>query len=230
MTGSPSGAASASRRDRSGRSPFASLRDSPAPDSSAETELTILTVCTGNICRSPLAEVLLRARLPGATVHSAGTHALVGHPMTDEARDIAVAAGATAADASAHSARTLNERMLTGADLVLTMSASHRTHAIRMTPGRLRQTFTAREFARLAATLSDEEIRSAADTAGAGRRARAIAALRLIGERRGLALSATEDDDVIDPYRRSRATYERSAAQLVPALDEIVRFFRAAQG
>ena len=37
-----------------------------------------------------------------------------------------------------------------------------------------------------------------------------------------------EDDDVIDPYGRSWQTYERSAAQLVPALDEVVRVLRVA--
>ena len=40
--------------------------------------------------------------------------------------------------------------------------------------------------------------------------------------------SAAEDDDVIDPYRRSQATYEASAAQLLPGIDEVERIVRAA--
>ena len=52
---------------------------------------SILTVCTGNICRSPLAEGLLRMVLGGldVTVQSAGTAALVGEPMTEQNQRIA---------------------------------------------------------------------------------------------------------------------------------------------
>jgi protein-tyrosine phosphatase len=38
----------------------------------------------------------------------------------------------------------------------------------------------------------------------------------------------TQDDDVIDPYRRDRAVYEESASQLIPAVDEVARVLRAA--
>src|SRR5690606_4076566 len=65
---------------------------------------TILTVCTGNICRSPMGEILLRANLAdlGVRVHSAGTHALVDHEMTEQSQQLAVRLGATEADATAH--------------------------------------------------------------------------------------------------------------------------------
>lgn len=43
----------------------------------------IMFVCTGNVCRSPMGELLMRRYLSGTsiTVSSAGTHALVGHPI-----------------------------------------------------------------------------------------------------------------------------------------------------
>ncbi|KDA04899.1 protein tyrosine phosphatase [Microbacterium sp. CH12i] len=205
----------------------------PAPrptDSTDDHPLTILTVCTGNICRSPMAEVLLRARLEslGIRVHSAGTHALVGHEMTGPAQELAVELGAKPEDAAAHTARYLVEPMLQDADLILTMTREHRTHAVQLVPRTLRRTFTVREFARLASTLSTQAARATADAEGDDPRARLSAAILAVGEQRGMSAGGQEDDDVVDPYRRSREVYEESASQLNPALDEVERILRAA--
>ncbi|WP_407361018.1 low molecular weight phosphatase family protein [Microbacterium sp. LBN7] len=204
----------------------------PPPAEQPSASLTILTVCTGNICRSPLAEVLLRGRLEplGVRVHSAGTHALVGHGMPEPALDLALKAGADAQVAAAHQARYLVEPIIGDADLVLAMAREHRSHVVKMMPNRLRRTFTVREFARLASTLSTEDARRAADAAGGSPQDRFAAVLRAVADQRGLTPSAAEDDDVVDPYRRSSETYARSAAQLVPALDEVERIVRAALG
>jgi protein-tyrosine phosphatase len=191
---------------------------------------TILTVCTGNICRSPMAEVLLHAALRDLRVHvrSAGTHALVEHGMTEQAQQLAVANGADAADAAAHRARRLDESMLQSADLVLTMAREHRSFAVQHAPAVLHRAFTVREFARLAETLTDAQVHAAAVAAGAeaGDRLRALA--RLVAAQRGVVPPAPEHDDVVDPYRRSMTTYELSASQLVPAVAEAGRVIRAA--
>jgi protein-tyrosine phosphatase len=52
--------------------------------------------------------------------------------------------------------------------------------------------------------------------------------LRALNDQRGLTSSTPEDDDVIDPYRRSRETYALSASQLTPALAEVERIVRDA--
>ncbi|WP_407358472.1 low molecular weight phosphatase family protein [Microbacterium sp. LTA6] len=212
------------------RSPLSSLFD-PAPEDEHDREGTpsILTVCTGNICRSPLAEVMLRASLRelGIAVSSAGTHALVDHGMTAQARELAVQGGAREQDALQHQARLLTERMLLEADLVLTMTREHRGIAVQLTPSRLHRVFPVREFARLAAGLSDDDVRRAADV-GSTPRARLGAAVTAISHRRGLSGSASSADDVIDPYRRDSEVYQQSARELFPALFEVERVVRLA--
>ena len=82
----------------------------------------ILTVCVGNICRSPVAEALLKDRLPGRKIWSAGLHAVVGHGAETTAREIAKQHGL---DLSAHRAQQVAGWMCSHADLVLVMEASH---------------------------------------------------------------------------------------------------------
>lgn len=218
----------ATRAPFEGIVPLAGAR--PTAADAPANPITILTVCTGNICRSPMAEVLLRERLRdlGVRVHSAGTHALVGHAMTAQAQELALRLGATEADASAHAARYLVEPLLTESDLVITMAREHRSHAVQMMPSLLRRAFPVREFARLSSTLTTDEARAAADAAGSDPHARVQAVLRAVADQRGKAPADQSNDDVIDPYRRSAEVYQQSADELVPALDEVERVLRAA--
>jgi len=88
----------------------------------------ILLVCTGNICRSPLAEALLRRDLkargfPEIDVGSAGTGAWDGAPASEGAYLVGLERGL---DLSAHRARLLTRELVESADLVLTMARHHR--------------------------------------------------------------------------------------------------------
>ena len=117
----------------------------------------ILTVCSGNICRSPLAEQLLRAGLSDwadLTVSSAGTIAMEGDKMPDEAAALSVRYGGSP---SAHAARQLIEAQIRQADLVLGMSRDHRRAVVQLLPSASRYTFTLREFARLVVGATDDD-------------------------------------------------------------------------
>lgn len=86
----------------------------------------VLIVCTGNTCRSPMAEALLRrmfeeAGVP-AEVGSAGTAALSGGPAHPHAREVVAQHGLDLAD---HVARPLSEQLMRWADIVLCMQRSH---------------------------------------------------------------------------------------------------------
>src|SRR5467141_2337045 len=88
----------------------------------------ILLVCTGNICRSPLAEALLRRTLEqrgvdGVSVTSAGTGAWDGAPASEGAYLVGLERGL---DLSGHRARLLTRELVVEADLILTMARHHR--------------------------------------------------------------------------------------------------------
>ncbi|GAA1059360.1 arsenate reductase/protein-tyrosine-phosphatase family protein [Agromyces bracchium] len=185
----------------------------------------ILTVCSGNICRSPMAEQLLRARLGGVDdieVSSAGTIAMVGDGMPAEARELSARLGA--ADADAHRARQLDERMVREADLVLGLAREHRRAVVELVPAATRKTFTLREFAHLAAEVTEADLAASVDPfadappGGLGVAVTATASLRGVVA----PFESPDDADVVDPYRRSAAVYEQSAQQIGPAVDVTV--------
>ena len=150
--------------------------------------LRVLYVCTGNVCRSPLAELLLRAWLPGQPadfVSSAGTEALVGQGID---RSTASVLGQLGIDPTRHRARQLEPWMATHADLVLTAEHSHRDAIIADVPTALRRTFTMKEFARLSRRLRP----------GVGEPHEVIAVLAAIRASDGPAKPGS--DDMPDPY------------------------------
>jgi len=84
----------------------------------------VLVVCVGNICRSPMAEALLRRELPDdIRVESAGLGALVGHPASEYALELMSEMGE---DISAHRACQIHPDMVAAADLVLVMESGHK--------------------------------------------------------------------------------------------------------
>jgi protein-tyrosine phosphatase len=93
----------------------------------------VLTVCIGNICRSPTAEYIFRQRLAPRDIQlcSAGLGALAGHPMDATARQLLTEHGI---DGEAHRARQLTPAMLREADLVLGMEKSHVAAMTRLAP------------------------------------------------------------------------------------------------
>lgn len=101
----------------------------------------VLVVCIGNICRSPMAEYLLKARLAEKShihISSSGLGALVDHSIDATADDLLKEQGI---DASAHRARQLHTRHLTDADLILVMDSDMARNINKMAPQVTGKTF-----------------------------------------------------------------------------------------
>jgi protein-tyrosine phosphatase len=97
----------------------------------------ILVVCTGNICRSPVAAAMLKQLCPGKHIESAGLGAMVGQGVAPMARQLAEAVGL---DVTGHMARQLSHEMLQQADLVLVMSHGQRLAVGELSPAALGKT------------------------------------------------------------------------------------------
>jgi len=204
------------------------------------TPVRILTVCTGNICRSPVAERLLQAGLDqvlpgGFEVRSAGTRAMVGYPIQPLSADVVNMYGGTD---KGFAARQLTPKILRDTDIVLTMTSKHRGEVLQLDASLLKRTFTIREFARMLEALEERDAAAsgtseAAGTAGepgtaapdAGTLWRGLPA-RLASVRH-LALAAdSADNEVVDPYKRSPEVYRQMEDELAPAILTILRYAR----
>ncbi|MDA1001310.1 MAG: low molecular weight protein arginine phosphatase [bacterium] len=89
--------------------------------------MNILFVCTGNLCRSPMAERMLKKFLSregrkDVEVRSAGTHAMTGNPSPVEAIQVANQAGI---DLTPHQAQPLTDEIVDWADRIVVMSPDH---------------------------------------------------------------------------------------------------------
>ncbi|CAG9177240.1 Low molecular weight protein-tyrosine-phosphatase Ptp [Cupriavidus laharis] len=104
---------------------------------------SILVVCTGNVCRSPMAASLLGRALPGCYVASAGLAPPVGAPADPRAVDLLAREGY---DIAGHRAREVNAALVTAADLILVMDTEQRNALELVCPEARGKTYRVCEF------------------------------------------------------------------------------------
>ena len=167
---------------------------------------TILVVCLGNVCRSPLAERLLQDRFAATirepdevVVSSAGVRAVVGAPMDALA---AAELQRLGGDPAGHVARQLDARLVEQADLVLTATRQLRSRLLEDAPRALKRTFTIPELAALV---------SAQDFDGRPLHSPTEVVRRAASWRGSVH---PEEYDVADPIGRSAQVHHEVAEQL----------------
>jgi protein-tyrosine phosphatase len=177
-------------------------------------QFKIMVVCLGNVCRSPLAERLLRTRFDEllgdrgstASISSAGVRAMVASPMDDLAAAELIRLGGSP---GGFAARQLSGDLTRSADLVLTATRDIRSRVLEEAPTALKRTFTIRE---LAALLSTDTLGRAPVADPAGLVARAAS---------WRGSTTVEDYDVPDPIGRP-AEFHRAVAELLDADTRVI--------
>lgn len=166
--------------------------------------MQLLFVCTGNICRSPIAERLAqawstRAGATDLTTSSAGTRAVIGSPMEPTAAQTLSDLGGSP---DGFVARQINPAIASSADLVLTMTEEHRDAVLRISPRQLKRTFTLLEASHIARALGRGTIPELAAARG--------------------SVGRPENTDVPDPIGRSAIVFGDVGSRIESALLDLL--------
>ncbi|MBM6405251.1 hypothetical protein JQN72_13475 [Phycicoccus sp. CSK15P-2] len=198
------------------------MSDAAIPD---DEPVRLLTVCTGNICRSPYAAVLLQEGLswarPGVfQVTSAGTHALIGRPMDPMARGLLEDKEVRSAGAQA---RLLSARVVEKQAVVLVMDDHHREMVLDESPSAHRRTIGLVDLATALRAVDEQydwpDLLADAGAKEVRGRWRVLPSVLM-----ALGQLPVRVEPVADPYGRGLKAFGRMAEQVDPAVRSIVRW------
>ena len=164
----------------------------------------ILAVCTANMCRSPMAEALLRHHLARAGVAAEVSSAGLMEPGHAAAPEVVELLSERDLDASAHVSRRLSQPLIEGSDLVLAMARDHLREAVLLAPRAFGRVFTLKELVRRGEAAPPRGGMGRGEwlaLVGAGRQPRQL-------------LGSAGDDDIADPIGGPLSEFRLTLAEL----------------
>ena len=176
--------------------------------------MRILFVCTGNICRSPMGELLLPRFLPdpGITSDSAGTRGLPQHPIDPNSAKLMSYANI---DSSSFRSKRITPQIAADADLILCFEQHHIRDVATVLPQAARYTFLLTDFANLCGYCAQQGM-----LAGTTRAQKLVAAIN----NASLVRPMLPDPMTIpDPYRKDLTAFVQAHNAICQSLDLIAR-------
>lgn len=185
--------------------------------------LSVLFICTGNICRSPLAAQVFSSQLTTLGVRgsfdisSAGTAAEIGMPLNSQS---AKSMAGLKVEPQDHVAQQVTRSLVENANLVLVATTEHRAEIARLMPRATRYSFTMLELARIATYLQSNP-EALADTA---QPTDLVAKIAFANQYRGYAPPPSAPEDIDDPWGLDQTIFDRVAAEIFESSATIARW------
>ena len=175
--------------------------------------MKILFVCTGNICRSAMAELLFNhhARQQGLEIkaHSSGTNAISGNSATDLAVDVLADRGIDLKD---HRAQQLTSDQIVDSQIVIAMTRQHEAAIAKEDQLARSRTFLTGEISRIGSQIRPLKSQNLTDW------------LQVLNEARGGHMTTGRlRDEIADPWGQPRDVYEQTAKRLEGHIIHLVR-------
>lgn len=187
----------------------------------------ILFVCTGNTCRSPMAEALLRRLASDLNasieVKSAGVAALTGQPMAAYAAEALAKYGVNGEE---FRSSEVTGELVEWADVILTMTTGHKRHLLERFPAAADKTFVLKEYAEEHAEAS--ELFQQRESLAAEMQLKLALNQKITEEERQRLFELEQklpNFDIADPFGGSLEMYEQTAAELQRLIEAALRRF-----